>query len=455
MLRGNENKKWLVNILVVIVCLTVVGTAQAVTLAPGDLIVADFNGAFGGIDGESPSGSGRIIKVDPSTGAQTIISSGNLLDAPYSVAIDAVGNIIVLDKANSLGGGTGVVGQIIKVNPADGSQTVISEDGLFVNPQGIAIDAAGNIIVADFYYGGTGGIIKVHPTTGVQTVISSGGSINYPNAVTIDGAGNIYVTSSVSGSSYLSVVKVNPSTGAQTVISSGTFDVWNGGIVIDDTTGNIFVSEIYWINGIIKVDPATGAQTILSDGFPFGDPYQLDIDPSGNIIVADSGWWAPGSIIKINPAIGATTVISSGGLLIDPAGIAVVPEAPDPVIEALIDISPDTLNRKSHGKWITVYITLPEEFDVETIDILSIAITSLAGATCDPEYIQEADLSFVPQVGDRDEDGIADLTVKFDRQVLLTNLCSDDVGITIEGVLLTTGELFSGSDSIRIIDRGK
>jgi hypothetical protein len=123
-------------------------------------------------------------------------------------------------------------------------------------------------------------------------------------------------------------------------------------------------------------------------------------------------------------------------------------------VDALIDIDPDTLNKKSHGKWITVYITLPDGFDVGTIDTSSIAITSLAGETCVPEYTQGADLSFTPQVGDRDEDGILDLTVKFDRQVLLANLCLDDVSITIEGEL-TTGELFSGSDSIRIIDRGK
>ena len=126
----------------------------------------------------------------------------------------------------------------------------------------------------------------------------------------------------------------------------------------------------------------------------------------------------------------------------------------EPAIEALIDIDPDTLNKKSHGKWITVYITLPDGFDVGTIDTSSIAITSLIGETCDPHYTQEADLSLTPQVGDRDEDGILDLTVKFDRQVLLASLCLDDVSITIEGEL-TTGELFSGSDSIRIIDRGK
>jgi hypothetical protein len=124
------------------------------------------------------------------------------------------------------------------------------------------------------------------------------------------------------------------------------------------------------------------------------------------------------------------------------------------LIDALIDIDPDTLNKKSHGQWVTVYITLPDGYDVGTIDISTVGITSLTGASCPPSYTQSLDLSFTPQVGDRDEDGIPDLTAKFDRQMLLPNLCLDDVGITVEGDL-TTGRHFSGSDTIRIIDRGK
>jgi beta propeller repeat protein len=127
---------------------------------------------------------------------------------------------------------------------------------------------------------------------------------------------------------------------------------------------------------------------------------------------------------------------------------------PKPPIIAVIDVDPDTLNKKSHGQWITAYITLPDGYNVANIHVSSIAITTLVGESCPPEYGQPADASFTPQIGDRDEDGIADLTIKFDRQVLLPNLCLDDVAVTIEGDL-TTGEHFSGSDTIRIIDRGK
>ena len=71
------------------------------------------------------------------------------------------------------------------------------------------------------------------------------------------------------------------------------------------------------------------------------------------------------------------------------------------------------------------------------------------------DYLQLADLSFIPQVGDRDHNGIPDLTVKFDRQLLIAApICLGDVAITIEGDL-TTGEHFIGAGRIRVIDRGR
>jgi hypothetical protein len=99
-----------------------------------------------------------------------------------------------------------------------------------------------------------------------------------------------------------------------------------------------------------------------------------------------------------------------------------------------------------------VYITLPACYDVANIDASTIEITSLTGASCQPDYHQAVDLSFAPQIGNRDEDGISDLTVKFDRQALISNLCLDDVAITVEGKLYT-GEHFKGIDRIRVIER--
>lgn len=444
---------WLTFVFVSFLNLPFVTSALAITLNPGDFIVADYNEA----DRTLLPGTGRILKVAPDTGVATIISEGNRLDHPWGVAIDAAGNIIVVDRPIPYPGGTA---EIIKVNPVDGAQEVISSGGLFNLPLGIAIDAEGNIIVADQQYQSSGGIIKVDPTTGDQTVIASGGFINGPSDVTIDAAGNIYVTSWATGYPLI-IVRVDPASGEQTVISWGNLSAWYSGIVID-TTGNIFVSEIYYYNGIFKVDPDTGAQTILSSGSPFQDPWDLDIDLDGNLVVADGNWWWPGRIIKVDPATGTKTLISSGGLLVDPAGIAVFPPLHSK-IPVSIDIKPQScpnpLNIKSKGV-LPAAILGTEDFDVTDIDLASIR---LAGVAPIRSSIEDVSTPLLEKQDECDcisegEDGIDDLTLKFDTQEIVSAL--GEVADGDELVLTLTGELLDGTpiegvDCIIILSKGK
>lgn len=49
------------------------------------------------------------------------------------------------------------------------------------------------------------------------------------------------------------------------------------------------------------------------------------------------------------------------------------------VIEAAVDIEPDTLNLNTHGKWITAYVTLPEGYDARDIDTASILLENMFG----------------------------------------------------------------------------
>ncbi len=123
-------------------------------------------------------------------------------------------------------------------------------------------------------------------------------------------------------------------------------------------------------------------------------------------------------------------------------------------LEATIDMVPDRINTKSKGRWLSVIITLPPGSSAEDIDVNTVAITGLSGASCDPNYLQFADLSSAPVLGDHDEDGIPDLAVRFDRQLLQPNLCMDDTGIVIEGELVD-GSRFVGQDSIQVFTRGR
>jgi hypothetical protein len=112
-------------------------------------------------------------------------------------------------------------------------------------------------------------------------------------------------------------------------------------------------------------------------------------------------------------------------------------------VTATIDFNPDTLNLKSEGSVVTVYIyiELPPDYDVSQIDISSIRLNGTIPA-----------LDWPTEIGDYDGNGIPDLMVKFDRAAVQSVLTvGEQVQITITGEV--GGIAFEGWDTIRVIDQ--
>jgi hypothetical protein len=108
-------------------------------------------------------------------------------------------------------------------------------------------------------------------------------------------------------------------------------------------------------------------------------------------------------------------------------------------ITATIDFNPNTLNQTSNGKWVVVYIELPQGHDVNDIDVSSI----LLGDTVPSEPWPYA-------VGDHDKDGIPDLMVKFRRSDVINLLpAGNQVQVLVNGIAGTI--TFEGVDVIRVI----
>jgi len=115
------------------------------------------------------------------------------------------------------------------------------------------------------------------------------------------------------------------------------------------------------------------------------------------------------------------------------------------------DFDPDTLNLESKGEWVTVYIELPEGYDVVDIDVSTVELYAGDNSTlAEPHPIE---------IGDYDDDGVTDLMVKFDRQILIDHLKDQGWGDGGMVELTVTGEvsetMFEGFDTIRVIPEGK
>ena len=183
-------------------------------------------------------------------------------------------------------------------------------------------------------------------------------------------------------------------------------------------------------SGLVNITASSNSTTISQD-----------VDSNGG--ASYFGFYADGtdtlSSITITSITSSTSDID---FAVGEFGIAEAQVIPDE-IQAAIDIDPDSLNLNSKGKWITCYIELPEDYDVEEIKVSTIKLNDEVPAESRPTGI-----------GDYDDDGIAELMVKFDRSAVQGILgAGNEVEITVTGELEDDTK-FEGSDTIRVIDKG-
>ena len=157
------------------------------------------------------------------------------LDLPQGLAVDAAGNLIIADTGNSrvrvvaatsgtFYGQAMAAGDIYNV-AGDGSCCTFDGPGpansaRLYSPQGVAVDAAGNLIIADTddyqvlavaatsgsFYGTAMTAGDIYAVAGSGAIGYSGNNgpavkaaLNYPHGVAVDGAGNIVIADSEYG----------------------------------------------------------------------------------------------------------------------------------------------------------------------------------------------------------------------------------------------------------------
>ncbi|MCE7992289.1 MAG: T9SS type A sorting domain-containing protein [Roseivirga sp.] len=251
-------------------------------------------------------------------------------DTPTGIAVDNSGNVYVADQFNhrirKITSG-GIVSTLAGSSKgfADGTGT----SAQFDTPTGVALDSEGNVYVADQLNHkirkiGPAGVVVTFAgsAAGFSNGTGTSSQFNAPRDVAVDASGNVYVADQ---NNHL-IRKISPSGVAMTLAGSvegfadgtGTtarFDTPTG--VAVGASGIVYVAD----EDNIKVREVTqsGVVTTIS-GTSFGRPFGIDVDNSGNIYIADK---LTDNIRKISSS-GDVSVVAGGtsGNLDGPGTIA-------------------------------------------------------------------------------------------------------------------------------------
>ena len=249
------------------------------------------------------------------------------LNNPTGVAVDSSGNLYIADSGNNLVRkvANGTITTFAGNNSAGAGYSGdggTATNGQLNNPVGVAVDASGNVYIAD---AGNNAVRQV----GGGNIITAAVGFTHPDGVAIDSSGNLYVADTVarrivkySGGVYTTVAGTGqPAFGGDD--GPGPLASLNApmGLAVD-ASGNVYIADT--LNGRIrKLTPSgtittiagTGALYFSGDGGPATQaamyfPRGVAVDPSGNIYVADTA----NSVVRQLQG-GALPVVSANGVV--------------------------------------------------------------------------------------------------------------------------------------------
>ena len=298
--------RWTTTLALAGLCHTVIQAAPPDRINSGDLLIANHEVVVKGHAG--------VLKLDPVTGAQTVISKGGLFGQPNEVVLGQGGTLYVTDSSAQA-----EAGAVLSVTPPSKKQQVVTSGGLLGNPQRIALEADGHLLVT-FTGVAPPAIVRVDPQTGAQSYVTM---LAFQGiALAVEGTGQILVGMN---SSPIQIARVDPVTGNQTTLSAGGLlnSAWDLEVA---PSGDIIVLEPY-TQMVVRVDPVSGAQSVISSGGLLNSPYGIAVAANGDIFVVDPmGTDTPdGRVIRIDSVTGAQTLLAVGQKLVDPLGISVAP----------------------------------------------------------------------------------------------------------------------------------
>jgi uncharacterized repeat protein (TIGR01451 family) len=310
------------------------------------------------------AGGGVVSKVSAAGIITTVAGNGSLgysgdggpatsagLDRPSGVAVDASGNLYIADDFNERIRKVSTAG-IITTVAGNGSYGYSGDGGpatsaQLLNPQGVAVDASGNLYIADTY----DNRVRKVSAAGIITTVAGAGPYGYsgdggpatsaqlylPYAVAVDASGDVYIADShndrirkVSAAGIITTAAGNgsccyagdggPATSAQ---------LWSPSGVAVDTSGDLYIADA-GNNRVRKISAAGVIRTVAGNGTcpnagfavecysgdggaatsaQFSDPSGVAVDASGDLYITDT---YNNRVRRVSAAGTITTVAGNG-----------------------------------------------------------------------------------------------------------------------------------------------
>ncbi|MBX3164543.1 MAG: T9SS type A sorting domain-containing protein [Bacteroidetes bacterium] len=261
------------------------------------------------------------------------LATAAALNYPGGVAVDAAGNVYIADTWNNRirkVSTNGIITTIAGSGATGSSNGGFSGDGgaataaQLNNPHGVAVDAAGNVYIADM---GNNRIRKVS-TNGIITTIAGGGLLGFsgdgglatvaglssPSGVAVDAAGNVYITDN-------NCIRKVSSNGIITTIA-GTAGTWGFsgdgglataaqlnnpvGVAVDAVNANVYIADMgnhrvrkVYCGSTGSADIASSATVICA-----GNSAVLTLSGTASSYTWSTGQTSPS--ISVSPATSST-----------------------------------------------------------------------------------------------------------------------------------------------------